>query len=245
MNVRCPQCATAFRVDPEKVPESGVRARCARCSAVFGLTRSGLAGAPKAAVAAAPVGAAAPPSAAPTAPARPAAPPFPTPAPQRPAVPPAAQRPAMPSGPPAAAQPPRAEPPRPAAPAQPPPVAPAAGAPAPGPRPIPPLRPAATPAPAAAPAAAGAPAKRPSFTKQDPQTRAQRLARALVSDIVAYNKEKRDQTLTAGTMKNEFREEIRKSWEEYVAQVGLDVARGTTFFRDALNEILAKGEQIF
>ena len=81
--------------------------------------------------------------------------------------------------------------------------------------------------------------------KQDPNTRAQRLARALVSDIVAYNKDKRDQALTRGALKNEFREEIRKSWEEYVAQVGLDLAKGTPFFRDALNEILAKGQRLF
>ncbi|HSL71777.1 MAG TPA: hypothetical protein VK864_16135 [Longimicrobiales bacterium] len=81
--------------------------------------------------------------------------------------------------------------------------------------------------------------------KQDPNTRAQRLARALVSDIVAYHQAKRDQTLAAGTMKTEFREEIRKSWEEYVAQVGLDLAKTTPYFREALNQILAKGQQIF
>jgi hypothetical protein len=81
--------------------------------------------------------------------------------------------------------------------------------------------------------------------KQDPNTRAQRLARALVSDIVAYNKGKLDQALAAGTMKTEFREEIRKSWEEYVAQVGLDLAKTTPYFREALNQILAKGQPIF
>jgi hypothetical protein len=36
-----------------------------------------------------------------------------------------------------------------------------------------------------------------------------------------------------------------KSWEEYVAQVGLDMAKSTPFFRDALNTILAKGEAVF
>jgi hypothetical protein len=46
-------------------------------------------------------------------------------------------------------------------------------------------------------------------------------------------------------MKNEFREEIRKSWEEFVAQVGLELARSTPYFRAALNEILAKGQAIF
>src|SRR5687768_18551169 len=35
MNVTCPNCATVYRVDPAKVPEAGVRARCAVCSAVF------------------------------------------------------------------------------------------------------------------------------------------------------------------------------------------------------------------
>jgi len=81
--------------------------------------------------------------------------------------------------------------------------------------------------------------------KQDPNTRAQRLARALVSDIVAYNREKRDRTLKAGTMKNDLREEIRKSWDEYVAQVGLEMAKATPYFREALNEILAQGQKVF
>ncbi|MDQ3223913.1 MAG: zinc-ribbon domain-containing protein, partial [Gemmatimonadota bacterium] len=38
MNVTCPNCATVYRVDPAKVPEAGVRARCAVCSAVFAVT---------------------------------------------------------------------------------------------------------------------------------------------------------------------------------------------------------------
>jgi len=46
MNVFCPNCNTLYRVDPAKVPESGVRARCAVCSAVFAVRRdpSGRAG---------------------------------------------------------------------------------------------------------------------------------------------------------------------------------------------------------
>lgn len=40
-------------------------------------------------------------------------------------------------------------------------------------------------------------------------------------------------------------EEIKKSWEEYVGQVGAETARGTTHFRDALNEILSKGQTLF
>jgi predicted Zn finger-like uncharacterized protein len=128
-----------------------------------------------------------------------------------------------------------------AAPATPAPAAsiPAAPAPPAAVRPLPPM-PTATAAPAPA-----TPAARPSFLKQDPNTRAQRLARALVSDIVAYHRDKRDQTLAAGTLKTDLREEIRKSWEEYVAQVGLDLAKSTPYFREALNEILAKGQRIF
>jgi hypothetical protein len=92
---------------------------------------------------------------------------------------------------------------------------------------------------------ASATQKRPSFRNQDPEARAQRLARALVSDIVAYNKDKLKQTTAAVALRSEFKEEIRKSWEEYVEQVGLDLAKKTPYFRDALNEILARGEKIF
>jgi hypothetical protein len=66
-----------------------------------------------------------------------------------------------------------------------------------------------------------------------------------VSDIVAYHPDRRDRSLTDGTLRTEFREEIMKSWEEYVAQVGINLAKSTPFFRDALNKILAKGQQIF
>ena len=46
-------------------------------------------------------------------------------------------------------------------------------------------------------------------------------------------------------MKLLFEEEIRKSWEEYSEQVGGELASSTSYFRDALNEILADGQQIF
>ncbi len=100
------------------------------------------------------------------------------------------------------------------------------------------------PAQLAEPAAPAAP-KRASFRNQDPSARAQRLARALVSDIVAYNKDKLKQTRGAAALRTEFREEIRKSWEEYVEQVGLDLAKNTPYFRDSLNDLLANGEKVF
>ncbi len=167
MNVQCTSCRTVFRVDPRKVPEGGVRARCSICRSVFEVpapSADGKAGA----------AAAAPESPAPT----------PTPTPT-----------------------------------------------------------AALPQPAAPRTTSGRPP--PSFGSTDPNAKARRLARALISDIVTYFPERRDSALAAGTLRREFRDEIGKSWEEYVAQVGLQFAKGTPHFREALNDILARGQQVF
>ena len=51
--------------------------------------------------------------------------------------------------------------------------------------------------------------------------------------------------LRDGNLKELFEDEIRKSWEEYAEQVGKDVAESTPYFKEALNEILAGGRQIF
>lgn len=75
--------------------------------------------------------------------------------------------------------------------------------------------------------------------------KAKRLARALVSDIVAYFPQKREEGLRSGTLKQLFREEIKKSYEEYVDQMGKDFAETTTHFQDALNEVLAGGKKLF
>jgi len=83
------------------------------------------------------------------------------------------------------------------------------------------------------------------FLVQDPQVKARRLARALISDMVSYHPAKRAQGLRDGTLKDIFREEIKKSYEEYVLQVGEETARSTTHFQEALNEILAGGQRIF
>lgn len=96
-----------------------------------------------------------------------------------------------------------------------------------------------TPAPAApAPAA-------PVFGKRDPNERAQRLARVLVSDMIAYHPDRHRKSLDEGTLKTDFEEEIAKSWNEYVDQVGRELADSTSYFTDALNEILARGASVF
>ena len=48
-----------------------------------------------------------------------------------------------------------------------------------------------------------------------------------------------------GTLKQLFREEIKKSYEEYVDQIGKEFAESTTHFQEALNDILAKGQKLF
>jgi len=243
MNATCTQCLTVFRVDPAKVPEAGVRARCSVCAGIFWVRRE------------------AEPAALPSLPAPVAtrAEPPPTPAPAPAVAPAAAVRPAAAAVPPPAVALSWTAPPA-VAPSTPPP----AGA--------PPFRPASPPAPAfraappappalhpaAAPAAprqpastiqapAALPPRRPTnpFLSQDPEARARRLARALVSDIVVYHPAKRRDALRDGSLKLLFEEEIRKSWDEYVDQVGRELADSTTFFTDALNEILADGQPVF
>jgi hypothetical protein len=83
------------------------------------------------------------------------------------------------------------------------------------------------------------------FLANDPNAKAKRLARALVSDICAYFPQKRDEGLRNGTLKQLFREEIKKSYEEYVDQIGREFAESTTHFQDALNDVLAGGKKLF
>ena len=241
MNVRCPNCSTVYRVDPAKVPEQGVRARCTVCAAVFAVVHE-----PKPVESAAPhTPPLAPPSPTPAPIA--AAAPSPAPALARPPVPPiaavAAATPASPPGVvtarPASPQrwvmPPRGPVSTPAMPGARPPVAPRPAGPA-----------------VAAPPATRAPVSTPTaprplnpFLAVDPSQKARRLARALVSDIVVYHPAKRREALQAGNLKEAFAEEISKSWEEYVEQVGRELADSTSHFRDALNEILADGRALF
>jgi hypothetical protein len=131
------------------------------------------------------------------------------------------------------------------------PITPPVAAPPPAPRPAPPVPAPVPAAPAAAsPAALGAtPTSQRRvinpFLNNDPNQKAKRLARALVSDMVAYLPQKREEGLKNGTLKELFREEIKKSYEEYCDQIGKEFAETTTHFQEALNDILASGKKIF
>jgi hypothetical protein len=108
------------------------------------------------------------------------------------------------------------------------------------------VQPSAAPRPAAP--QPGAPVARPPinpFLANDPNQKAKRLARALVSDIIAYFPDRHAQGKRDGTLRESFREEIKKSYEEYVEQMGKEFAENTTHFQDALNDVLAGGAKIF
>lgn len=71
------------------------------------------------------------------------------------------------------------------------------------------------------------------------------LARALVSDILVYNRDLRDKSIAEGNLAQAMSAEIKKSWELYKEKVTPEVATQSDCFRDALNEILAEGEKVF
>lgn len=366
MNVGCPSCNTVYRIDPAKVPEAGVRARCTVCSSVIPVTRDGEEPSPAPTTVAAgtrPVPEPREPSASqeeiaatlgeafiappeepggadsetPVTEAAPAPPPVPVARSAQPASPGLATEPSgpdsQPAGPTAV---PAGHPPTPV-PETPSPVARRVGGlrvtrpfsqPGPGHTPSPsqqgqgqgqgqvpqrptapvfrptpgrPLKPAsappaeprvtataptvAEPAMPAEPAAPSPPTTTPAVTEatpavgkplvaqpappdqtteaavpaipvpskpginpfmsRDPKLKARRLARALISDMIVYQPEKRQEALDGGNLKEVFEGEIKKSWAEYVGQVGEEIANSTPYFTEALNEILAGGQPVF
>lgn len=252
ITVTCPSCSSAFPVDPAKIPEGGVNARCSSCGDIFRVERPAPPEVPATLEApAAPAPLAPPPTPAPPpapAPVDEAPPVAPEPVEETPVPEPVAETPVPPPLPdptplpdPVADEPsadPFAEP----APFE------AAAPPAPPAMPDVPAMPE-TPAVPEAPAAPDPEPAVKGFTfgKRDPTDKARRLARVLVSDMIMYNADRHRTALDQGTLVQDFEEEIEKSWKEYVEQVGEDLANGEgkAFWTDALNDILAKGEQVF
>jgi len=113
------------------------------------------------------------------------------------------------------------------------------------PRPPAPAPPIASPVPPPVPRATGPLRPVNPFLVSDPKQKARRLARALISDMLVYHPERRQQGIRDGTLPTLFKDEIEKSWLEYVEQVGKDLAQSTPFWTEALNEILAGGKKLF
>ncbi len=76
--------------------------------------------------------------------------------------------------------------------------------------------------------------------EEDPRT----LARALVSDILFYNRVNRDRGLAEGKLLAYLGKEIARSWETYRERVGLEKALEEDHFREAVNEILGEGKRV-
>jgi predicted Zn finger-like uncharacterized protein len=85
----------------------------------------------------------------------------------------------------------------------------------------------------------------PAASTRRRRSKEEMLARALVSDILVYNREQRDSALATGNLLEALGGEIKKSWELYKEKVTPEVASSTSHFRDALNEILADGQKVF
>ena len=64
-------------------------------------------------------------------------------------------------------------------------------------------------------------------------------------DHAAVARWRHEQALANGTLKQDFEDEIAKSWKEYVEQVGEEMATQNPFWADALNDVLARGQKIF
>ncbi len=226
MNVTCQDCRSVFRVDPAKVPPNGVRARCSVCGAIVRISVGAMTPLTNPAVSRQ------------------------TPLRQ------AAISSVAPAGAPAVHRPMQGAK-TPVAPLMPYPSRPTPSISTPGTPLVPPPPPSpgqlvsmSAPTPSSSVGVVpGVPGDQRRvinpFLRSDPMTRAKRLARALVSDMVAYQPQKRSDGLANGTLKALFRDEIRKSYDEYVEQVGREVAESTAFFQDALNEVLAEGKRVF
>lgn len=83
------------------------------------------------------------------------------------------------------------------------------------------------------------------ITRDDTYTRARRLARVLASDMLIYNRELVDQSRKSGDLKEVMSAEIKRSWDLWNSRFPKEIVEGTDLFREALNEILAGGEDIF
>jgi len=76
--------------------------------------------------------------------------------------------------------------------------------------------------------------------EEDPRN----LARALISDVLFYNRDKRDKGLEEGKVLAYLGREIARSWELYKERVGIEKALGTDCFREAVNDILGESREI-
>jgi len=76
-------------------------------------------------------------------------------------------------------------------------------------------------------------------------SKAQRLARSLAKDILLYHKDEVEKGQKQGNLVELLGNEIKRSWKFFKQQVGEDVIKERNYFKEALNEIIANGEETF
>ncbi|MEJ2567506.1 MAG: zinc-ribbon domain-containing protein [candidate division WOR-3 bacterium] len=81
--------------------------------------------------------------------------------------------------------------------------------------------------------------------KMKQHRKAERLGRSLVKDIYLYHKDKVEQGRRDGTLVQLLGEEIKKSWKFYKKQIDPEILQEKNYFKDALNEIIAEGKEVF
>ncbi|MEO0294056.1 MAG: zinc-ribbon domain-containing protein [candidate division WOR-3 bacterium] len=75
--------------------------------------------------------------------------------------------------------------------------------------------------------------------------KAERLGKSLAKDIYLYHKDKVERGRREGNLVELLGEEIKKSWEFYKKQVDPEVLKERNYFKEALNEIIGGGKEIF
>lgn len=75
--------------------------------------------------------------------------------------------------------------------------------------------------------------------------RARRLAKALASDLVLYNKARVEQGIRDGNIAQLLGPEIRRSWEYYCQQIPKHIVESTDYFKEQLNTIVGRGKKLF
>jgi hypothetical protein len=72
----------------------------------------------------------------------------------------------------------------------------------------------------------------------------ERLAKLVASDMLLYNREKIERAVGQGCLLSDMAAEIVEAWEFYKGRVGEETAKGTPYFRDAVNNIFGEGNPV-
>jgi len=72
----------------------------------------------------------------------------------------------------------------------------------------------------------------------------ERLAGLIASDLLLYNRDKIARSSAEGRLLSALAPDIVEAWEFYKKRVGVQIALGTSYFRDAINKLSPDGEPL-